>query len=173
MVPQCGFDLHFSNKEGCWMYFHVFVNHVCLLWRNVYLVLWPTFWPGHLFFWYWAAWAACIFLRLIFCQLLPSLLFFCHSEGCLFTLLIVSFIVQMLLSLIRTHLFTFAFISITLGGESMTHFLSCCHPSLFLQQRFGAIFSLFRMFLILTVVPSYHSDFCLGIISSFRPPNLT
>ena len=32
---------------------------ICIsLWRNVCLVLWPTFWLGHLFFWYWAAWAA-------------------------------------------------------------------------------------------------------------------
>ena len=41
-----------------------------------------------------------------------------HSEGCLFTLLIVSFAVQKLLSLIRSHLFTFVFISITLEGGS-------------------------------------------------------
>ena len=41
-----------------------------------------------------------------------------HSEGCLFTLLVVSFGVQKLLSLIRSHLLTFAFISITLGGGS-------------------------------------------------------
>ena len=33
---------------------------------------------------------------------------FFHSEGCFFTLLIVSFIVQKLLSLIRSHLFIFA-----------------------------------------------------------------
>ena len=43
---------------------------------------------------------------------------FSHSEGCLFTLLIVSFAVQKLLNLIRSHLFTFVFISITLGGGS-------------------------------------------------------
>ena len=43
---------------------------------------------------------------------------FSHSEGCLFILLTVSFIVQKLLSLIRSHLFTFAFISITQGGGS-------------------------------------------------------
>ena len=43
---------------------------------------------------------------------------FSHFEGYLFTLLIVSFIVQKLLSLIRPHLFIFAFISITLGGGS-------------------------------------------------------
>ena len=43
---------------------------------------------------------------------------FSYSEGCLFTLLIVSFAVQKLLSLIRCHLFTVVFISITLGGGS-------------------------------------------------------
>ena len=43
---------------------------------------------------------------------------FSHSEGCLFTLLIVSYIVQKLLSLIRSHFLIFAFISITLGGGS-------------------------------------------------------
>ena len=39
---------------------------------------------------------------------------FSLSEGCLFTLLIVSFAVQKLLSLIRSHLFTSVFISIIL-----------------------------------------------------------
>ena len=43
---------------------------------------------------------------------------FSHSEGCLFTLLIVSFVVQKLLILIRSHLFIFAFISNILGGGS-------------------------------------------------------
>ena len=43
---------------------------------------------------------------------------FSHPECCLFTLLIVSFIVQKLLSLIKSHLFIFAFISVTLGGGS-------------------------------------------------------
>jgi len=43
---------------------------------------------------------------------------FSHSEGCLFTLLIVSFDVPKLLSLIRSHLFIFAFISNILGGVS-------------------------------------------------------
>ena len=43
---------------------------------------------------------------------------FSPSEVCLFTLLIVSFAAQKLSSLIRSHLFTFVFISITLGGGS-------------------------------------------------------
>ena len=43
---------------------------------------------------------------------------FSHSAGCHFTLLVVSFAVQKLLSLIRSHLITFVFISVTLGGGS-------------------------------------------------------
>ena len=43
---------------------------------------------------------------------------FSYFEGCLFTLLIVSFTVEKHLSLIRSHFFTSAFISITLGGGS-------------------------------------------------------
>ena len=43
---------------------------------------------------------------------------FPHSEGWLFTLFIISFAVQKLLSLIRSHLLTFVFISVTLGGGS-------------------------------------------------------
>ena len=43
---------------------------------------------------------------------------FLHSKSRLFTLLIVSFAVQKLLSLIKSHLFTFVFISITQGSGS-------------------------------------------------------
>ena len=43
---------------------------------------------------------------------------FSHSESYLFTLFIVSFAVQKLLSLIRSHLFIFVFISIILGGRA-------------------------------------------------------
>ena len=48
---------------------------VCVLWRNVCLVIWSIFWLGHLFFWNWASGVACIFWRLILCLLLPLLLF--------------------------------------------------------------------------------------------------
>ena len=43
---------------------------------------------------------------------------FSQSEGCLFTSLIVSFVVQKLLSFTRSHLFIFAFISNILRGGS-------------------------------------------------------
>ena len=41
-----------------------------------------------------------------------------HSEGCLLVLFMVSFAVQKLLSLIRSHLFIFVLIFIILGGGS-------------------------------------------------------
>ena len=37
---------------------------VCRLWRNVCLDLFPTFWMGCWFFWYWVVWAACITLEI-------------------------------------------------------------------------------------------------------------
>ena len=43
---------------------------------------------------------------------------FSHSEGCLFVLFMVSFVVQKLLSFIRSHLFIFVCISVTLEGGS-------------------------------------------------------
>ena len=52
---------------------------------------------------------------------------FSYSKGCLFTLIIVSFAVQKVLGLIRSHLFTSIFISIL---EEVTHRGSCfdlCH----------------------------------------------
>ena len=48
---------------------------------------------------------------------------FSQSEGCLFTLLIVSFVVKKLLSFIRSHLFIFAFVS------------NILHPQKFCSQR--------------------------------------
>ena len=58
------------------------------------------------------------FWKLILFQLFHLLLFSFHSEGCLFTLLTVSFAVQKVLSLMRSHLVTFVFISAVLGGGS-------------------------------------------------------
>ena len=49
-------------------------------------------------------------------SLMSFVIVFSDSEGCLFTLLIVSFVVQKLLILIRSHLFIFTFISSILGG---------------------------------------------------------
>ena len=51
-------------------------------------------------------------------SVLSFAIIFSYSEGYLFTLFIFSFSVQKLLSLLRSHLFTFVFISIIIGGGS-------------------------------------------------------
>ena len=62
---------------------------------------------------------SCFFIfEINFLPVASFVVIFSHSEGCLFTLLIVSFVVQKLLSLIRSHLFIFAFIFITQGDGS-------------------------------------------------------
>ena len=61
-----------------------------------------------LFVFCWVVWAVCIFWKLNPCWL--------HQPvGCVFVLFMVSFAVQKLVSLIRSHLFIFVFISIALG----------------------------------------------------------
>ena len=44
---------------------------------------------------------------------------FSHSEGCLFVLLLISFAVQKFVSLIRYHLFIFAFITLKGGSKNL------------------------------------------------------
>ena len=61
---------------------------------------------------------SCLYILEINSLSVASFDIFSHYAGCLFTLLRVSFVVQKLLILIRSHLFIFAFISITLAGES-------------------------------------------------------
>ena len=59
---------------------------------------------------------SCLYIFEIHSLVAPFAIIFSYSEGCFFTLLTVSFIVQKLLRLIRFHLFIFAFISNILGG---------------------------------------------------------
>ena len=64
---------------------------------------------------------SCLYIFDIGCLSVASFaVIFSHSEGCLFTLLIVSFVVQKLLILIRSHLFIFAFISSILGEDGIS-----------------------------------------------------
>ena len=62
---------------------------------------------------------SCLYIfEINFLSIASFAMIFSQSEGCLFTLLIVSFVVQKLLSFIRSHLFIFAFVSNILGCGS-------------------------------------------------------
>ena len=66
----------------------------------------------------------CLYIFEISCLSVASFaIIFSHSEGCLFSLLIVFFVVQKLVSLIRSHLFIFAFFPIF---WEVGHKGSCC-----------------------------------------------
>ena len=57
---------------------HLFMCLLAICMSSLEKCLFPTFWLGCLFFWYWVVWAACIFWKLILCQLfhLPFFFFF-------------------------------------------------------------------------------------------------
>ena len=62
-----------------------------------------------------------------------------HSVGCLFVLLMVSFAMQKLLSLTRSHLFIFAFISFTLedgSKKTLLQFMSKSVLPMFFSRSF-------------------------------------
>ena len=84
---------------------------------------------------------SCLYIFEISCLSVASFaIIFSHFEGCLFFLLIVSFVVQKLLSLIRSHLFIFALFPL-LWEEG--HRGSCCDLC---QRVFYFYFYLFIYF---------------------------
>ena len=118
VISHCNFALHFSNNEQCWAYFHVFVSYLYVFFGgNVSLGLFPIF--HWLIVFLVLSCMSCLYiLEINPLSVLSFAAIFSHSKGCLFMLLIVSFAVQKFLSLIRSRLFIFAFISKILGGGS-------------------------------------------------------
>ena len=96
----------------------MFVSHLYVFFGECLFRYFPHFLIG-LFVFLAFSYMSCLYiLEINPLSVVSFAITFSHSESCLFTLLIVPFAVQKLLSLIRAHLFTFLFISITLGGGS-------------------------------------------------------
>ena len=97
---------------ACW-------SSVYLLWRNVYLSILPFF-----------NWVFFLLLSCIICLYILEIKplsvasfesIFSHSVSCLFGFFLVSFAVQNLVSLIRSHWFIFAFTSVALKTDLRKH----------------------------------------------------
>ena len=90
---------------------------VFLLQRNVFLGLLPIFWLGCLLLLLLSSCMSCLYILEIKPLLAASFaIIFFHSVGCIFILFMASFAVQKLVSLIRSHLFIFLFVTV---GDSL------------------------------------------------------
>ena len=142
VIPYCTFDLHFFNNELYWASFHVFVGHLYAFFGEMYIYVFnPCFDFGLFVFLVLSCMSWLYILEINHLSVVSFAIIFFHSSGCLLFLFIVSFAVQKLLSLIKPHLLTFVFISITVGSGSKRILLWCMSKSVpqcslqhFLQQ---------------------------------------
>ena len=147
MIPHYSFDVYFLwylailiiFSCACW-------TSECLLWRNVSIDIPPIYWLHCLLFWYLAV---CLFQRVIPCQSHHLQIFSSQSIVCLLVLFMSSFAIQKLLSFIRSHLFIFGFISITLVDRSKKNCCNLCKRvfCLFSSKSFMVSSLTFRSFI--------------------------
>ena len=121
VISHCSFDLLFSNNERCWASFHVFVSHLYIFFGEMSVRSFFHFLIGSFVFLVLSCMSCLYILEINPLSVVSFAIISSLSQDCLFTLLIVSFAVQKLLSLIRSHLFTFVFISITLLLPGKSH----------------------------------------------------
>ena len=94
MVPRCAFDFHFSDNEWCWASFHVFVSHLYVFFGEISVSSLAHFSIGSFIFLKLSC-RSCLYIFEINPLSVASFaIIVSHSEGCLYTLLIVSFVVQ-------------------------------------------------------------------------------
>ena len=123
------------------------VVHLCMCFsvrRNVYQMFHPFFFFAFMILSY----MSCLYILEInllivapFANISP------YSKGYLFILFMISFSVQKLLLLIRSHLFIFVFILVTLGDGSKKILLQLCQRVLYWVVLYSGLQSILSLFL--------------------------
>ena len=93
---NCSFYLHFSNNEQCWASFHIFVSHLYVFFGEMSFYVFSHFLIGLFVFMVLSCMSCLYILEINPLSVVSFAIIFSHSEGFLFTLLIVSFAVQKL-----------------------------------------------------------------------------
>ena len=100
LVPHCSFNLHFSNISMLSIFSCAYWPSICLLWRNVCLGLLQIFWLGYLVFLLLSFMGCLCILEINSLSVILFTNIFSYSVGYLFILVMFSFAVKKLISLI-------------------------------------------------------------------------
>ena len=109
VISLCAFDLQFPDDQWCWASLHMFVGCLYIFSGKMSRMFFAHFVMRSLIFLV-LSWMSSLYIVDIDPLSDTSLAnVFYHSVGCLFVLLMISFIVQKLFSLILPHLLIFVF----------------------------------------------------------------
>ena len=122
VISLCAFDLHFPDDQWCWASLHISVGHLYIFSGKMSRIFFAHF-LMLLFIFLVLRWMSSLYIVDIDPLSHTSLAsFFYHSVGCLFVLLMISFIVQKLFNLTLSHLLIFVFSALACEDRSKKYY---------------------------------------------------